>query len=392
MARVFLQNVTKKYGDVTAVNEFTLEIRDKDFFVLVGPSGCGKSTVLRLIAGLEAPTSGNIYIGDTLVNRLPSRERDIAMVFESPSYALYPHLTAYDNMATSLRFRKDLPLVQGEQSAPTPDQQNRKAGQAAREGEIRRRVERVADRLHLQGYLGRKRSELSAGHNQSVALGRAMVREPRVFLMDDPLSQLDGTARASSRIELRDLHRRSGATVIYVTHNQVEAMALGNRVGVMDNGVLQQSGTPQALFDRPANIFVAGFIGSPPMNMFRVTAESDAEGLFFSGPGFRLPVPEHYATRLGDCDGRPLVMGLRAEDIHDARLSRDADPRTVVEAEVRLREYLGSEVDLHLVVGGQEFVARVSERTDARPGQRLNVAFDTSKIHVFDRDTQRSLL
>jgi multiple sugar transport system ATP-binding protein len=396
MARVLLENVTKKYGDVVAVSELSLEIRDREFFVLLGPSGCGKSTVLRLIAGLETVSTGNIYIGSRLVNDLPPRDRDIAMVFESPSYALYPHLTAYENMAFGLNIRKDLPLPQESTdmsaAGPGPEQAHVQSGKNAREGEIRKRVERVAGRLHLQDYLKRKRNELSAGHSQSVALGRAMVREPKVFLMDDPLSQLDGALRASSRIELRELHRRSNATIIYVTHNQVDAMALGNRVGVMDNGVLQQVATPQALYERPANLFVAGFIGSPAMNMFNVAVESDAEELFFSGRGFRVPVPEYYARRLLDWAGRQVVMGLRPEDIHDARFLPDADPATVIRAEAQLREYLGSEIDLHLVVSGQEFVARVDDRTETRPGQGLNVVFDTAKMHVFDPATQRTLL
>jgi multiple sugar transport system ATP-binding protein len=385
---------------VAAVSDLSLEVRDGEFFVLLGPSGCGKSTVLRLIAGLEAVTSGSIYIGARLVNDLPPRDRDVAMVFESPGHALYPHLTAYENMAFGLHLRKDLPLGREEQAGPGAEQgsvqggQAGQAGQTAREGAIRSRVEQVAGRLGLGDYLKRKRHELSAGHRQSVALGRAMVREPQVFLMDDPLSQLDARLRASSRAELRELHRRLGATVVYVTHNQAEAMALGNRVGVMDNGALQQLGTPQALYERPANVFVAGFVGSPPMNIFPGALESDEERLFFKGPapGLRVPVPEHYARRLADWTGERVVMGLRPEDIHDARFLPDADPATIVRAEVQLREYLGSDIDLHLTSVGQEFVARVDNRTEARPGDSVDVAFDTTNMHVFDPANGRTLL
>jgi multiple sugar transport system ATP-binding protein len=302
-------------------------------------------------------------------------------------------LTAYDNMAFGLTFRKTLPHTREGQTPVAPGQpETRQGAKAAREGEIRERVERVAGRLRLQDYLKRKRSELSAGHSQSVALGRAIVREPQVFLMDDPLSQLDAELRASSRAELRDLHSRLNATIIYVTHNQADATALGNRVGVMDNGVLQQIGTSQSLYRSPTNMFVAGFIGSPAMNMFDVAVQSDAQELFFEGPGFRVLVPEHYAGRLADWEGRAVVMGLRPEDIHDARFLPDAPPQTVVHAKVEMREYLGSEVDLHLSVGGQEFVARMDDRTDARRGQDLDVVFDTDNMHVFNPTTQRVLL
>ena len=386
MATVRLEHVTKRYGEVTAVDDVTLEVRSGEFFVLVGPSGCGKSTLLRLIAGLEEVTSGTIYIGGERVNHLPPRERDVAMVFESPNYALYPHLTTFDNMAFALRWRKG----QGEIG-----QAGGKAkGRAAREENIRKRVEGVAGRLGLGGLLKRRREELSAGHRQSAAFGKAMVRKPKVFLMDDPLSQVDSAIRASGHRELRELHRQMEATIIYVTHDQAEAMALGQRLAVMNEGVVQQVGTPQGLYNRPANLFVAGFIGSPPMNLFAARIEGSGDTMLIKGRGFRVPVPAHLAERLSGREGSDIVVGLRPEHIHDARFARDADPSATVSARVEASEYLGSDINLHLVAeeGIEEFVARVDSRTQARPGDRIDVVFEAAMVHAFDPVSGRSVL
>jgi multiple sugar transport system ATP-binding protein len=386
MATVRLEHVTKRYGGVTAVDDVTLEVRSGEFFVLVGPSGCGKSTLLRLVAGLEEVTSGTIYITGEIVNHLPPRERDVAMVFESPNYALYPHLTTFDNMAFALRWRRG----QGE----TGQAEGKAGGRAAREEKIRKRVEGVADRLGLGGLLNRRREELSTGHRQSAAFGKAMVRQPKVFLMDDPLSQVDSVIRASSHRELRELHRQMEATIIYVTHDQAEAMALGQRLAVMNEGVVQQVGTPQGLYDRPANLFVAGFIGSPPMNLFAARIEGSGDTMLIEERGFRLPVPAHLAERLADREGREIVLGLRPEHIRDARFTRDADRSATVSARIESREYLGSDVNLYLVAEGgtEEFVARVDSRTQARPGDQIEVVFDAACVHAFDPASGRSVL
>jgi multiple sugar transport system ATP-binding protein len=389
MANVRLEHVTKHYGNTLVLNDLTLDVRDGEFFVLLGPSGCGKSTVLRLIAGLEAPTSGDIYIDHEIVNHLPPRERDVAMVFESPTYALYPHLSAYDNMAFSLRLRHPSPP-----QSSAPSQESPRERQAERESAIRSRVEQVAGRLGLSALLNRKRSQLSAGHSQSVAFGRAIVREPKVFLMDDPLSQLDASLRAASHAELRDLHRRLNATIIYVTHDQSEAMSLGNRIAVLNEGALEQVGTPQFLYDHPATLFVAGFIGSPPMNLLPVTIQpaDNATGLALATPTLTLPLPDQHAERLSSHIDRQVVLGLRPEHIHDARFFPATGPLAALPAHVEVREYLGSEVYLHLNLGGHTLVARMDTRTTARPGDTLPVVLDTNYLHAFHPTTQRTLL
>jgi multiple sugar transport system ATP-binding protein len=393
MARVLLEGVTKKYGDVLAVDNLTMDVRDREFLVLIGPSGCGKSTVLRLVAGLEQVTSGSIRIDGVLANDLTPRERDIAMVFESPGYALYPNMSAYDNMAFSLHLRKDLPVLDDPQASEGLESRNSAStGRGAREKAIHRRVEKVAGRLGLGKYLSRRQEQLSAGHRQGVALGRAMVRRPKVFLMDDPLSNLDARMRVTSRVELRKLHRELESTVLYVTHDQSEAMALGDRIAVMKEGVLQQIGTPQSLYERPANMFVAGFIGSPPMNMFTVDVESREGELFLRGPGFDLLVPQHNVQRLSDYQGRRLVLGLRPESIRDARHAPDADPAALIDTYVDLLENTGSDVYAHLVAGGRECVARLDARTHTKAGERLLVALDLTDMHAFDPTSQRSLL
>jgi multiple sugar transport system ATP-binding protein len=389
---VVLRNVTKRYGDVLAVDDLSLEVRDHEFLVLVGPSGCGKTTVLRLIAGLEEPTSGEIYIGDRLVNKLRPWERDISMVFPSPDFALYSHMSVYDNIAFGPRVRRKLPpATESEEGSHTTGGD---AGSPTRfsEGILRRRLEQAAARLGLDRYLNRRPPELSAGHRQTVALERAMVREPRVFLMDDPMSNLDAHLRAAARMELKKQHQQSGITTIYVTHDQTEAMTLGERVAVMKDGVLQQIGTPQALYRYPANTFVAGFIGSPPMNMFKVDVEAQRDGMFLKGRGFRVRVPPHIARRLSGREGESIIFGLRPEAIRDAQYAPDADPLTLVEGLVELREYLGSDILLHLRVGDDALIARVDSRTWVWPGQTCIVAFDMESMHAFDPRTERSLL
>jgi multiple sugar transport system ATP-binding protein len=395
MARVLLENVTKKYGDVLAVNDLNIEVRDREFLVLVGPSGCGKSTALRMIAGLEDITSGNLYIGNNLVNEVHPKDRDIAMVFQS--YALYPHMSVYDNIAFGLRLRKNLPFLEephanGSNGASSNGNGSVLRSRQAREAAIRKRVEEVAEGIGLRQYLNRKPSQLSGGQRQRVALGRAIVRQPEVFLMDEPLSNLDAKMRVSTRAELQKLHRRLGVTTIYVTHDQVEAMTMGDRIAVMKDGVLQQLDTPQALYQRPTNTFVAGFIGSPAMNMFTATVEGEADGLFLSSPGFRVRVPAHHAQRLADRKGGQILFGLRPESIYDARFKREADPATIVNTQVDVVEPMGRDAYFYLTAGEQSLVARLDDRTDAAPGQRLKVVFDTEHMHAFDIGSQRTLL
>ncbi len=392
MARVLFENVTKRFGDVVAVNDLNLEVQDKEFMVLVGPSGCGKTTALRMLAGLEEITSGNIYIGDNLVNEVHPKDRDIAMVFQS--YAIYPHMTVYDNIAFGLRLRKKLPFYdEGEShNGRTNGSLDFLARRRAREAAIRRQVEEVARMTELTQFLNRRPSQLSGGQRQRVALARAIVRQPQVFLMDEPLSNLDAKLRVTTRAELQKLHRRLGVTTIYVTHDQVEAMTMADRVAVMKDGVLQQVDTPINLYEHPANVFVAGFIGSPAMNMFTVGVEGDAEGLFLRGPGFRVRVPEQYARKLAGYHQRQILLGLRPEAIHDARFALDADPATVVEALVEVVEPLGRDVNLYLSTGEVPFVAHVDDRTEAAPGQRIRVVFDTARMNAFDINTQQAIL
>src|SRR5690242_19125622 len=296
MAGVTFEHVSKKYaGDVLAVNDLNLEIRDKEFLVLVGPSGCGKSTALRMIAGLEEISSGILRIGDRVVNNVPPKDRDIAMVFQS--YALYPHMSVYDNMAFGLRMRKTMP------SGAAPG--------TSREAAIKQRVEEVADIVGLRQYLNRKPRQLSGGQRQRVALGRAIVREPQVFLMDEPLSNLDAKLRVQTRAEISKLQRRLQTTMIYVTHDQTEAMTMGDRIAVMRDGILQQLDTPQNLYDHPTNMFVAGFIGSPSMNFFPSTLQQDGGNLFIVGKGFRMAVPQQYRQAMLSQAGKDIIFGLR---------------------------------------------------------------------------------
>ncbi|MDR7555619.1 MAG: sn-glycerol-3-phosphate ABC transporter ATP-binding protein UgpC [Armatimonadota bacterium] len=366
MARVFLEGVTKKFGNVTAVNNVTLEIPDKQFTVLVGPSGCGKTTALRLIAGLEEATAGNIYIGDRLVNDVAPKDRDIAMVFQN--YALYPHMSVYDNMAFGLRLRR-YPRA-----------------------EIDRRVKEAAALLGIEQLLDRKPKQLSGGQRQRVALGRAIVREPQVFLMDEPLSNLDAKLRVQTRAEIKKLQARLQTTTVYVTHDQVEAMTMGDVIVVMRDGVIQQVDSPLNLYEKPANMFVAGFIGSPAMNFIpaRLVARDGATVL--DADAFAMEVPPDIAALARDWVGREVIFGIRPEDIQDRAFARDAHPGWVLKATVDVHEPLGSDVILYLSVGPHSIVARVDAHSEAKMGQATEVVFNMRKLHLFDPQTHQAII
>jgi multiple sugar transport system ATP-binding protein len=360
MATVTFEHVTKRFGDVVAVDDLNLEIRDGEFMVLVGPSGCGKTTSLRLIAGLEEVSSGKIYIGDRMVNDVAPKDRDIAMVFQS--YALYPHMTVRDNLAFGLKLRK------------------------VPKAEIERRVNEAAAILHLEKLLDRKPKELSGGQRQRVALGRAIVREPAVFLMDEPLSNLDAKLRVQTRAEIARLHQRLGTTTVYVTHDQVEAMTMGQRIAVMSEARLQQVGTPQELYDHPVNRFVAGFIGSPAMNFVEVTATGSGDGLSLEAPNVSIPLPARFRGLVGG--GRRLVLGIRPEHL---AIQRDAASGGSVQATADVVEYLGNEELIHLNVAGTDLVALVSADHRVKPGDRLDLAVRLDKVHLFDPETGLAL-
>ncbi len=365
MAQVYLENVTKRFeGGVIAVNDLSLEVRDQEFLVLVGPSGCGKSTALRMIAGLEQITDGSIYIGDRRVNEVPPRDRDIAMVFQS--YALYPHMSVYDNMAFGLKLRH-IPRR-----------------------EIETRVQEAAQMLGIELLLKRKPRQLSGGQRQRVALGRAIVREPQAFLMDEPLSNLDAKLRVETRAQIVKLHHRLRTTTIYVTHDQVEAMTMGDRIAVMRDGILQQLDTPQALYDRPANVFVAGFIGSPTMNMLPMGVHAEGGAVELVRDEMRLAVPAIYASGIAQYSGKDVVVGLRPEDIGD---HADADwSAGTLPAIVDVLEPLGSEAFLYGTVGGQTVIARVNPRARFGIGDEVQLQANLNHLHVFDPETGENLL
>ncbi len=362
MASVTYDRVTKRFGDVVAVSDMNLEIPDKEFLVLVGPSGCGKSTALRLLAGLEEITAGTIKIGDRVVNDVAPKDRDIAMVFQS--YALYPHMSVYDNMAFGLKLRK------------TP------------KDEIDTRVKEAAEILGIQTLLQRKPKQLSGGQRQRVALGRAIVRDPNVFLMDEPLSNLDAKLRVQTRAEISKLHQQLQTTFIYVTHDQTEAMTMGTRIAVMRAGILQQVDTPQSLYDMPDNIFVAGFIGSPAMNFFNVTVSGTKEEMYVDGAGFKLRVPPDKAKALGDYLGKEMIFGIRPEDIHDLQYSPPGITAEMLTCDVDVTELMGSEVYVYLLSDSKSFIGRFDPRTSARVGRQVDVVFDMANVHFFDRDSE----
>ena len=369
MASVTLKHVYKVYpGGVTAVSDFNLDIADKEFIVLVGPSGCGKSTTLRMVAGLEEITEGELYIGDKLMNDVAPKDRDIAMVFQN--YALYPHMTVYDNMAFGLKLRK------------TP------------KAEIDRRVKEAAKILDIEHLLNRKPKALSGGQRQRVALGRAIVREPKVFLMDEPLSNLDAKLRVQMRTEITKLHNRLQTTFIYVTHDQTEAMTMGTRIVVMKDGFIQQVDTPQNLYDYPINLFVAGFIGSPQMNFIDVTLVKEGDDVFAVFEGNKIKVPEGKVKKLKDPSyvGKEVIMGIRPEDLHDEEIFLQSAQDSTVKAYVDVVELMGSETYLYLNVAGRDITARVDPRSTARAGDTIRIALDPNRLHFFDKDTEETIL
>jgi len=365
MAKVVYEHVTKRFGQVVAVNDLSLEIQDKEFLVLVGPSGCGKSTVIRLLAGLETLTEGNVYIGEQLVNDLPARDRDIAMVFQS--YALYPHMSVFDNMAFGLRMH------------------------GTRKEDIERRVREAADILEIEPLLKRKPAQLSGGQRQRVALGRAIVREPMVFLFDEPLSNLDAKLRVQTRTELTKLHQRLGTTFIYVTHDQVEAMTMATRIAVLKEGVLQQMGSPEELYFRPDNVFVAGFIGSPSMNFVPAVLRASGEEMTVDAKAFQIQLPKPRSARLSSLAGAEVVMGIRPEDIYDKGFEPAGISGRPLQAHVDVTEMMGNEKFLHLVIGDIRVLARVDPRTRARPGQDVDLLLDADRVHLFSADTSKAL-
>ncbi len=365
MAGVTYESVVKKFGDMTAVDNVSMQVDDKEFLVLVGPSGCGKTTALRLLAGLEEVTSGTIKIGDRIVNDVAPKDRDIAMVFQS--YALYPHLSVFDNMAFGLKLRK------------------------VPKDEINRRVKEAADILNIQGLLDRKPRQLSGGQRQRVALGRAIVREPLVFLFDEPLSNLDAKLRVQMRAEIQKLHQRLQTTFIYVTHDQTEAMTMASRIAVINNGKLQQLDTPQNLYDHPANLFVAGFIGSPAMNFFPATLRKDGEGVLVDSGDFKVHLPASKMAPYKAHLDKKIIFGIRPENIHDVEYAPANIHGEKVEARVDVTELMGNETFLYLVSGKNTFIARVDPRTKLQVGQKANVIFNMDTIHAFDGDTETTI-
>lgn len=367
MASLSLKNVCKVYPNgFVAVKDFNLEVADQEFIIFVGPSGCGKSTTLRMIAGLEEISSGELWIGDRLVNDVEPKDRDIAMVFQN--YALYPHMTVYDNMAFGLKLRK-IPKT-----------------------EIDKAVHEAARILDIEHLLDRKPKALSGGQRQRVAMGRAIVRSPKVFLMDEPLSNLDAKLRVQMRIEISKLHQRLNTTIIYVTHDQTEAMTLGTRIVVLKDGIIQQVDTPQNLYNAPNNLFVAGFIGSPQMNLLDAKVIEDGSKVRLDmGNNHSIKVSEAKAKKLvdGGYVGKNVVVGIRPEDIHDEEAFLTASPESIVEVTIKVYELLGAEVNLHFDLEGTPCTAKVNPRTTARSGDIVKFAIDLSKLHVFDKETEQ---
>ena len=368
MSKVILRNVVKQFGAVKAVDDLSIEIEDKEFAVLVGSSGCGKTTALRMVAGLETATSGDILIDDLRVNDLPPRDRDIAMVFQN--YALYPHMNVRDNMGFGLKIRK-IP-----------------------QDEIAARVREAADILGINELLDRKPKELSGGQRQRVAVGRAIVRHPKVFLFDEPLSNLDAKLRVAMRAEISKLHRRLEATIIYVTHDQVEAMTMADRIFIMNKGALQQSGSPMEVYTHPANRFVAGFIGSPAMNFIEAKLIAQDDHQFIVTDSFQVKLPEAYYSCLETYVGRPVVFGVRPEDItlHDASVSSTDEGNTIT-AQADVVETLGAEVLIHLTSGKEVLVARMPvPDSPVTVGQTVQVDLNMSRIHIFDKESSKTIL
>ena len=366
MASVTFDHVYKRFGDVVAVDDMNIEIEDKEFLVLVGPSGCGKTTALRLLAGLEEISEGQIFIGERVVNDVAPKDRDIAMVFQS--YALYPHMSVYDNMAFGLKLRK------------TP------------KDEIENSVQNAAGILGIKSLLDRKPRQLSGGQRQRVAVGRAIVREPSVFLFDEPLSNLDAKLRVQTRAEITKLHQQLATTFIYVTHDQVEAMTMATRIAVIQHGVIQQVDSPQKLYDHPDNVFVAGFIGSPAMNFFDAKVDRSNGRLMVASEAFNALVPESKASKYQDYVGKQVVFGIRPEDVHDPNFTPADVETSLVEAEVDVTELMGNEIFLHLEAKGNSFVGRVDPRTSIRAGNEVQVAFNMDNMQLFETEGDQATI
>lgn len=365
MASVTFDHVYKRFGDVIAVNDLNIHIEDKEFLVLVGPSGCGKTTALRCLAGLEDLSDGRIMIGDQVVNDIAPKDRDIAMVFQS--YALYPHMTVFDNMAFGLKLRK------------TPKQ------------DIKRRVEFAAKTLGIENLLDRKPRQLSGGQRQRVAVGRAIVREPKVFLFDEPLSNLDAKLRVETRGSLSKLHQQLQTTFIYVTHDQVEAMTMATRIAVINKGILQQVDSPQSLYDNPDNLFVAGFIGSPAMNFFHATLRKSEGKLFIDGGTFSLEVPNDRMAVYAPWVDKQIIFGIRPEDIHNPEFAAPGIIPQKIDAEVDVTELMGNEIFVYMKSGEHNFVARVDPRSRYQMGDKVQVIFNMDNMHIFDRETEKAI-
>ncbi len=369
MASLSLKNVCKVYPNgFVAVKDFNLDVADKEFIIFVGPSGCGKSTTLRMIAGLEEISSGELWIGDKLVNDVEPKDRDIAMVFQN--YALYPHMTVYDNMSFGLKLRK----------VPKP--------------EIDKLVHEAAKILGIEQLLDRKPKALSGGQRQRVAMGRAIVRNPKVFLMDEPLSNLDAKLRVQMRSEIQKIHQRLETTIIYVTHDQTEAMTLGTRIVVLKDGIIQQVDTPQNLYDKPCNVFVAGFMGSPQMNLINAKVVQSGEDVVLMFGGNTIKLPEGKAQKLIEAGyvDTTVIIGIRPEDLNDSEVIINANPDCVIEATIRVYELLGAEVFLYFDIDEVNCTARVNPRTTARPGDTIKLGIDMTKLHIFDKDTEQVIL
>jgi multiple sugar transport system ATP-binding protein len=364
MASVDFKHVTKKFGEVIAVNDIDFTVRDKEFLILVGPSGCGKSTTLRMVAGLEDITQGEIYIGDRRVNTIPPKDRDIAMVFQN--YALYPHMDVYENMSFALRLRK------------------------YPKAEIEERVQEAAHLLEIETLLDRKPKELSGGQRQRVAVGRAIVRKPQVFLFDEPLSNLDAKLRTQMRTELSKIHEKLLTTIIYVTHDQAEAMTMGDRIVVMRDGIVQQIDTPQHLYDHPVNEFVAGFIGSPSMNFLDCTVVEEDHTRYVDTGIFTVSIPPDFD--LSKYVNKEMIFGIRPEDLHDSEFTSDIKHENRLTARVTVREPMGSDVYLYLEKEGKEILARVNAATRADVGNDVDILVDPQKMHLFEKTTGKTVI
>jgi len=362
MAEVRLESICKHFGDVVAVDNFNMSIQDKEFVVLVGPSGCGKTTTLRMIAGLESITSGDIYIGDRLINKLPAKDRNIAMVFQN--YALYPHMSVFDNMAFSLEMRK------------RPKEQ------------IKQRVGEAADILGIQDLLERKPKQLSGGQRQRVAVGRAIVRKPEVFLFDEPLSNLDAKLRVQTRLELKKLHERLATTAVYVTHDQVEAMTMGDRIVVMRDGFIQQVGSPLELYDTPANKFVGGFIGSPAMNFFDAEINTTGDTTSLQAGEVRIDISSDRSKQLADYKHNQVIVGLRPEDLS---IKSDHVPGKSIQGTVEVVEPIGNETYVDVNAGSFNFIAAVGRKTRIKPHSNLVLAPIMENLHLFDHQNEKAV-